>query len=151
MNYPPPLSSVLCQIHCFLKISPIDAKSSFILSIHRSLGLPLLLFRSNLACSALCGNRSIVILSTCSNHRSLRWTILSSGGALLYPITHVCPMSSFLIFRSLVTPAIHRSQQILAVRIFFSSCFCNCPTFRSKQENRSNHRLVYFLYFGFRC
>src|SRR6218665_3692982 len=37
--------------------------SSFILSSHRSLGLALVLFPSNLACSALCGIRSIGIPS----------------------------------------------------------------------------------------
>src|SRR6218665_1978609 len=46
-----------------LSYSPNDARFSFILSIQSSLGLPLFLFPSNLACSALAGIRSIVILS----------------------------------------------------------------------------------------
>ena len=47
-----------------LNVSPNDSMSSFILSIHRSPGLHLFLFPSNLACTALCGSQSIVILST---------------------------------------------------------------------------------------
>src|SRR6218665_3001280 len=46
-----------------LNVSPVDSMSSFILSSHHNLGLTLFLFLSNLACSALCGIRSIVILS----------------------------------------------------------------------------------------
>src|SRR6218665_1163604 len=42
-------------------VSPVESMSSFTLSIHRSLGLPSSLFPSNLACSALCGIRTIVI------------------------------------------------------------------------------------------
>src|SRR6218665_751585 len=47
-----------------LNVSPIDSMSFFTLSVHRSLGLPLFLSLSNLACSALCGIWSIDILST---------------------------------------------------------------------------------------
>src|SRR6218665_282924 len=59
------------DLHCprsFVKsiappnVSPIDSMSSCILSIHCSLGLPLFLFPSNLACSALSGIWSAVIL-----------------------------------------------------------------------------------------
>ena len=61
----PPLSSILCQVNYSLQCQSNWFMSSFTLSIHRSLGLPLLLkFPSNLACSALCGIRSIVIIST---------------------------------------------------------------------------------------
>src|SRR6218665_2888569 len=72
--------------------------SSFTLSIHRSLGLPLFLFHSTLACrsSALCGIRSIDILSTCPYHRSLRWTTLSSR-VVWVPIRHVLPRASPII------------------------------------------------------
>ena len=56
----------------------IDSMTSFILSIHRGLGLSLFLYPLNLACSALCGIRSTVIRCTCPNHRSLRGTTLSS-------------------------------------------------------------------------
>src|SRR6218665_337598 len=47
-----------------LNASPIDSMSFFTLSIRCTLGLPSFLFPSNLACSALCGIRSMVILST---------------------------------------------------------------------------------------
>src|SRR6218665_1546459 len=53
-----------------LNVRPIDSMSSFILSIHRSLGLPRFLFPSNLAYSALCGNQPTVILSIHPNHQS---------------------------------------------------------------------------------
>src|SRR6218665_2253916 len=80
-----------------LKVSPIDSMSSFTLSIHRSLGLPLFLFPANLACSALCGIQSIDIFSTYPNHRSLR----STSRVVWLP--KACLMSSFLILCSLVT------------------------------------------------
>ena len=86
-----------------LNVSPNDLISSFALSIHRSLGLPLFLFPSNLACIALCGIRSIDILSTCPNHYSLCWSTLSSRFVWL---PKACLMSSFLIWCSLVTPVI---------------------------------------------
>src|SRR6218665_3415432 len=60
-------------------------------------------FPSNVACSALCGIRSTVILSTFPNHRSLHWMTLSSRVVWL---PNPCLMSSFLIFSSLVTPVI---------------------------------------------
>ena len=41
-----------------LNISRIDSMSSLILSIQRSLGLPLFHFPQNLSCSALCGIQS---------------------------------------------------------------------------------------------
>src|SRR6218665_1276307 len=88
--------------------------------LHCSLGLPLFLFLLNVACSVLCGIPSIVIFSTCPNHRSLRWTTLSNR--VLW-IPNACLISSFLIFCSLLTPAILRSQLISAVVILFSSCF----------------------------
>src|SRR6218665_735833 len=61
-----------------LNVSPIDSMSYFTLPIHGTLGLPLFLFPSNLACSALYEFRSTVILSTCPNNPSLRWPTLSS-------------------------------------------------------------------------
>src|SRR6218665_107911 len=45
-----------------LSVSLSDAMSSFIWSIQHSLCLPLFLFPSNLACSALCGIRTTVFL-----------------------------------------------------------------------------------------
>src|SRR6218665_3269201 len=116
--FAPPLSSVLCQVHCSLNVSPIDSMSSFALSIHRSLGLPLFLFLSTLACSALFGIRIIGILSTCPNHRSLRWMTLSRRVVWLH---NACLMSSFLILCSLFTRAILQGQLISAAMILFSS------------------------------
>jgi len=62
------------ELHCirsfFKSIAPLSrtqAKFSFILSIQRSLGLPLFPFPSNLACSSMFG-----ILPITTNHRSLR-------------------------------------------------------------------------------
>jgi len=74
-----------------LNDSPINYMSSFILSIQRSLGLLLFLLPSNLACSALYGIRSIVILSTSPNHRSLRWTTLSGR---VFWLPNACLMSN---------------------------------------------------------
>ena len=52
-------------------VSPSDV-STFILSIQSSIGLPLFLFPSTLACGALCGIRSIGILCKCPNDWNLR-------------------------------------------------------------------------------
>src|SRR6218665_4049936 len=43
---------------------------SSLLSVHRSLGLPIFRFLSNLVCSELCGIRSTVILFTCPRGQS---------------------------------------------------------------------------------
>jgi len=45
-NELPPLSSGLCQVPWSPNVSPIDSMSSFILSIHHSLSLPLFRFPS---------------------------------------------------------------------------------------------------------
>src|SRR6218665_309942 len=118
--------------------------SSFILSTHHSLGLPLFLFPSNLARSALCGIRSTTILSTCPNHQSLCWMTLSSRVVWLHS---ACLMSSLLIFCSLEIPAIFRSQLISAVRILFSSSF---HIVQHYDPYRKTGGLVYF-YLGFLC
>jgi len=97
----PPLSSVLYQSIAPPNVSAIDSMSS-LLSIHRSLGLPIFRFLSNLVCSELCGIRSTVILSTCPNHRSLRWTTLSKSRVAWLP--NACLMSSFPVFCSAVKP-----------------------------------------------
>src|SRR5688572_21475722 len=54
-----------------LSVSPSDVMSSVISSIQRSLCLPLFLFPSNLAGSALRWIRLTGILCTCPNHQSL--------------------------------------------------------------------------------
>src|SRR6218665_2896378 len=92
------------DLHCprsFVKsIAPsqCQSKSSFILSIQHSLGLPLFHFPSNLARSALCGIWSVVILSTYSNYQSLLRCTTLCKKVLWLPNT--CLMSSFLIFCS---------------------------------------------------
>src|SRR5688572_31279461 len=65
-----PLSSVTRQVQCCPSVSPSDIMSSFMLSTHRSLGLPLFPLPSNLECSVLSGILSDGILSTYPNHRS---------------------------------------------------------------------------------
>src|SRR6218665_2657293 len=110
-----------------LPFSPIDSMSSFTLSIHRSLGLPLFLFPKDLVCSALCG----ILRSTTLSNRVV-W------------LPKTCLMPSFLIFCSFETPAIFRSQLVSAARILFSSCL---RIVRSVLENRLYHRLVYFYLF----
>src|SRR6218665_1676067 len=57
-----PPSFIKSVVH--LNVSPIDCMSSFTLSFHRSLGLPLFFFPSNPTASVLCGILSIVIIST---------------------------------------------------------------------------------------
>lgn len=43
-NELPPLSLILCQVHCYLSVGPSDAMSLFILSVYdsiqHSVGLP---------------------------------------------------------------------------------------------------------------
>src|SRR6218665_3096133 len=73
---------------------------------------------------------------TCPNHRSLRWTTLSSRVVWL---PKACRMSSLLILCSLVTPAILRSQ--LMPKDPFLNLFSHCPAFRPVQENRLYHRI----------
>jgi len=118
----PPLSSVLCQVHCSpqCQSSWCDVLIVIVYPLVCSLGLPLFLFPLNLACSALCGIWSVVILSTCPNHRSLCWMTLSNRVVWLHS---ACLMSSFLIFCCLVTTVILHSQLISAARILFLSCF----------------------------
>src|SRR6218665_545400 len=85
-----------------------------IVYMYHSLGLPVFLFPSNLAFSALRGIRTNAILSTCPNHRSLRWTTLSNRVLLLL---NACLMSWFPLFSSLGTPQFLRSQLISALGI----------------------------------
>src|SRR6218665_863960 len=114
---------------------------SFTLSIHRSLGRPLFLFPSNLACSALCGIRSIVILSTCPNHPSLRWTTLSCRVVYL---PKACPMSAFFYFVYPCNFCDPPKPTNFCCKDPFLILFSHCPTFQTVQENRLYHRFIYF-------
>lgn len=78
-----PLSSLLLP-QCYF-VSPIDLMSSFVLSIHRSLGLPLLLFK-NLVCGVSCGT---VILSSVQTIK-----VFSSR---VVPLPNACLMTRFLL------------------------------------------------------
>ena len=73
----PPLSSILLSspLHRSMPVQLIPCTHLYYLSI--AVWVCLFLFLLNLACTALCGIRSTVILSTCPNHRSLPWTTLS--------------------------------------------------------------------------
>src|SRR6218665_2431773 len=111
--------------------------SSFTLSTHRSLGLPLFLFPSNLACSALCGIRSTVILSTCPNQRSLHWTTLPSRVVWLPKTCH-----HFLFCVVYSNPCDPPKPTHICCKDPILILFSHCPTFRNVQEHGLYHRLV---------
>src|SRR6218665_2207709 len=102
----------------FLRVSPSDAVCPHLYCLSSIVLACLCFFPSNLVRSSLRGLRSTGqpgLLLTWLNHRSLHWTTLSSK--VVWPTNNACLKQSFLIFCSLETPAIFRSQIISAVRI----------------------------------
>src|SRR6218665_1867891 len=120
-------STRLLQILLFLLLStsspmfiPCAVRSSFTLSIHFFVCLPLLLVPSTSPYSATTGSLFPSILVTCPNHVSLLFLILSTK-------VTCCPSSflvtSFRIVSLLDLPSILRSQLISATNILLSSSF----------------------------
>ena len=101
--------------------SPFSLMSSFTLSNHLLLGLPLFLLPCTFITIALLPTQCSSLRITCPYH----FNLLSCTFFVISPTFAVPLILSFLILSSFVTPHIHRSILISATSNFFSCAFFN--------------------------
>ena len=115
------VGSMYDDIRLHVADCPFSLMSSFTLSNHLLLGLPLFLLPCTFITVALLPTQCSSLRITCPYH----FNLLSCTFFVISPTFVVHLILSFLILSSFVTPHIHRSILISATSTFFSCAFFN--------------------------